>query len=242
MPSTQKTFRFATSGVVALIVVFGLGTGVFAYESPSVTEGHPLNFVKENVEKVEERFAQTPEARAKFHAKMSDRRLKEANRHKSNDKYRERLLEIASQELDLSLEEVKEQLKDEDTRKEIMEQLKESHVKHAPLFDKKEKEFKGKGIGPDVSEFRAELKELDLEPEEMREAMKQHMDELIAERLEKIKLENPEKYEEAVERAQKHKELQEKKRKAMKERVQNWREKVQDRRDQKPPAEPVQES
>jgi hypothetical protein len=241
MPTKQSTFRFATSGVVALLVVFGLGTGVFAYESPSVVEGHPLNFVKENVEKVEEKLARSPEARAKFHARMSDRRFKEAKRFKGDDSRKADFLEKASAELDLSLEELKVELKDEDARKEIMEKLKESGIKHAPLFDKKGKDFKGKGIGPDVSEFRAELKELELEPEEMHEAMKEHMDELLAERLEKIKLENPDKYDEAVERAAKHKDLQERKREYMKNRVQNWKEKVQDRKDQKPPA-PPQES
>ena len=142
MPTSQNTFRFAASGTIALLIVFGVSTGVFAYESPSVVEGHPLNFVKENLEKFQGKMARSPEAQAKFHANMMDRRFEEAENFKGNDARKEIFLEKASAELDLSLEDLKEKLGNEDTREEIMAQLKESSVKHAPLFDKKGKDYK----------------------------------------------------------------------------------------------------
>ena len=39
----SRSFRWSAVGLTALIVVFTMGTGVYAYESPEVVEGHPLS-------------------------------------------------------------------------------------------------------------------------------------------------------------------------------------------------------
>lgn len=70
-------FRFATVGLTSLVLVFTMGAGVYAYESPEVTEGHPLHFMKSGVERIQEGVSRSPEARTRFHARMMERRLEE---------------------------------------------------------------------------------------------------------------------------------------------------------------------
>lgn len=75
-------WRFALVGVASLVIVFGIGTGVYAYESPRIVEGHPLYFIKNKIERVEERTALTPAMRERFKKRMIERRLRE-ERYKS---------------------------------------------------------------------------------------------------------------------------------------------------------------
>ena len=68
--------RYAmVSAVVALVVV--LGTSTYAYASPAVAEGTPLYSLKTGIENIEGSLKQSPEARARFKAKITQRRIKE---------------------------------------------------------------------------------------------------------------------------------------------------------------------
>ncbi|MBI4592519.1 hypothetical protein HY733_03680 [Candidatus Uhrbacteria bacterium] len=69
--------RATAVGLASLVLFFTMGAGVYAYESPEVTEGHPLYFVKAGIETIRERTTVSPEARAEFHAQMMERRLAE---------------------------------------------------------------------------------------------------------------------------------------------------------------------
>lgn len=81
-PAPRSALRYALVGIASLVLVFGTGTGVYAYESPDVVDGHPLYFVKSAVEKVESRFAISPEQRDRHEQKMLRRRAGEASRHR----------------------------------------------------------------------------------------------------------------------------------------------------------------
>ncbi len=73
-------WRLATVPMAVLVLMFMMGTGVYAYESPSVSEGHPLFGVKRGMEEVQRAFiggVQGPEARVKFEAHMEERRIQE---------------------------------------------------------------------------------------------------------------------------------------------------------------------
>lgn len=66
--------------VTALAVIFLMGTGVYAYESPNVGEGHPLFPVKRGIEQVEGAFTKAvkgPQAAAKFDQWVEQRREQE---------------------------------------------------------------------------------------------------------------------------------------------------------------------
>ncbi len=127
--------RFVTVGVTSLALIFGTGTGVYAYNSPSVVEGNALYFVKQGIEGVEEQFAFSAEARAQFHLKMSRRRLDEAERHADKEPF-VNLLQEASTELGLSTQELNDQLKDPDTRDAILEELGEMNQRYTILLQR----------------------------------------------------------------------------------------------------------
>lgn len=76
IPAIQL-WRFALVGIVSIVIVFGIGTGVYAYESPRVIEGHPLYFIKNNLERVQERTAITSAMRERLKKRMIERRLRE---------------------------------------------------------------------------------------------------------------------------------------------------------------------
>lgn len=69
--------RFALVGITSFVIIFGIGTGVYAYESPKVVEGHPLYFIKNNIEQVQERTAITPVMRERLKKRMIERRMRE---------------------------------------------------------------------------------------------------------------------------------------------------------------------
>ncbi len=123
VPHPRPVFRFATVGALCLVLVFGMGTGVYAYESPDVVEGHPLYFMKQNMEKMEERMAPTSEARAEFHAKMYNRRMNEAERLVEQSDKISTVLESAAIELDQSVEELNTEVEVMPRRHKIIEKL-----------------------------------------------------------------------------------------------------------------------
>lgn len=123
VPQPRPVFRFATVGIASLVLVFGMGTGVYAYESPDVIEGHPLYFVKEKLERMEEKMAPTSEARAEFHAKMYNRRMNEAERLATQSDKISGVLESAAIELDQSVEELSTETEEMPRRKKVIERL-----------------------------------------------------------------------------------------------------------------------
>lgn len=123
VPAPRFAFRFAAVGMAVVVLVFGMGTGVYAYESPDVVDGHPLYFVKQKLEDVEGRFATSAEARAHFHAKMMERRMSEAERIAEDQERLGDVLESAADELDLSVEELTGGLEDHPRRQAIIERL-----------------------------------------------------------------------------------------------------------------------
>lgn len=70
----QAWFKWSMIGAVCLFVVSSLGTGVYAYNSPEVTENTPLYAVKQAIERLEEVTKFTPVAKEKFIKKEISRR------------------------------------------------------------------------------------------------------------------------------------------------------------------------
>lgn len=70
----HSAFRYAMVVVLAIVIVATGSTGVYAYSSPTVTEGTVLYPVKQQLEQVEARLQKTPEKKAAFLLKQIDRR------------------------------------------------------------------------------------------------------------------------------------------------------------------------
>lgn len=127
-------FRFAAAGFSALIVVFTMGTGVYAYESPEVVDGHPLYFVKSSLESAQEGLARTSEARAEFHARMMARRLEEGEHHLSRRPEQvEESLEAAADQLEQTVEEFAPRIQDPTLRAQMIEDLSIHNARYVEL-------------------------------------------------------------------------------------------------------------
>lgn len=84
--------RMFAVGIASIVLLFGMGTGVYAYGSPDVTEGHPLYSVKQGIENVEGRLAFSEEQKLRHQRKMVRRRIIEALRHADSPEQVERIL------------------------------------------------------------------------------------------------------------------------------------------------------
>lgn len=139
-------FRFAAVGLSAFIVVFTMGTGVYAYESEEVVDGHPLYFVKSSIESVEENLARTPEARAEFHSRMMARRISEGEHHLSREPERvEQALEAAADQLEMTVEEFTTDLQDAELRANMIEELSIHNARYVELSARVQKGEAEKG-------------------------------------------------------------------------------------------------
>jgi len=147
-------WKFATVGVCALALFVSTGMGVYAYESPDVSVGHPLFGLKRGIEQVEGQFARTPEDRARFHQRMMNRRMEEAERHLARPARAVRILEMAADELDMSLQEFTGNLRDPAVREQMLDELAAENERYAEVIER---------VGEHVREFRRE------KPEEFRE-------------------------------------------------------------------------
>lgn len=132
----QHAFRFAAVGMASLLVVLGGGTSAYAYSSDEVSDGHPLYPIKHGIEQIEGRFAATPEQRAEFHARMMQRRVSEAERLDQSKDQIPKILESAAAELDLSVDELKDDLRDPEQRKELLDQLSETNERYAEVLSR----------------------------------------------------------------------------------------------------------
>jgi hypothetical protein len=127
-------FRFAAAGLSALIIVFTMGTGVYAYESEEVVDGHPLYFVKSSIESVEEGFARTPEARAEFHSRMMARRISEGEHRLSRQPERvEESLEAAADQLEQTVQVFAPDVQDPELRAQMIEELSIHNARYVEL-------------------------------------------------------------------------------------------------------------
>jgi len=132
----QHAFRFAAAGIASLLVVFGTGTSVYAYSSPDVSDGHPLYPIKHGIEQIQERLALNPNQRAAFHADMMQRRMAEAERLDQTKEEIPKILESAAAELDLSVGELKADLRDPEQRNEVIDKLSETNERYADVLSR----------------------------------------------------------------------------------------------------------
>jgi len=128
---------------VVVLIAVGVGTSTYAYESPEVVEGHPLNFLKQNIENFEGKIKFSPEKKAEWHLKMQDRRLAEAEHFVNKNDFRKNLFEKGIGEMGQGLDEAK-RIKLKDKRQEMLEHISAMEQKHIEML---------RQIKPQLSEY-----------------------------------------------------------------------------------------
>ena len=126
--------RAGSVAMASLALFFTVGTGVYAYESPTVSEGHPLYFVKSGLESVRGGFARSPEERAAFHAEMMERRLEEGEYHLPVEPDQvPPVLDRAADEFEFTITALDEGVDDESTRQQMIDTLSIKRARYLEL-------------------------------------------------------------------------------------------------------------
>lgn len=135
--------RPATIIAVVVLIALGVGTGAYAYESPEVVEGHPLHFLKQNIENFEGKFKFSPEKKAEWHIKMQDRRMAEAEYFVNKNDFRKDLFEQGVGQMGQGLDEAK-RIELKTRRQEMLEHISVMEQKHVEMLQQ---------IKPQLSEY-----------------------------------------------------------------------------------------
>jgi len=133
----QVWFKWSMVGAACLLIVSSLGTGVYAYNNPEVTEDTPLYAVKQVIERLEEATKITPVAKEKFLKKEIFRREAEKKvmekRGQSLNKVEERInkledrLKIEKEQLNNKKDYIlKNNVEDQKSKKSALDHKKES--------------------------------------------------------------------------------------------------------------------
>jgi hypothetical protein len=171
MPARSRSFRISFASAVLILLALTTGTGVYAYESPGVTEGHFLHSIKQGAEQVEAVLAFSPERKVRYHAKMMDRRLKEAEHFIGNPEEVQMAVEQIASELGVTVEELKEMPPRPEIREQIIEILQSQNTRFEAIVEEFSQnpppEFQG--MGPLFHKMREEMHETGVSDEEMDE-------------------------------------------------------------------------
>ncbi len=114
----RRAFALPVATVGLFLVT---GVGAYAYESPTVTDGHLLYPVKQGCEHVEAAMQLSGEAQANFHARMMERRLAEAEVLWRIQRMQQANLQIVADEMENSLDALSEN--QEEANQPLLEQL-----------------------------------------------------------------------------------------------------------------------
>lgn len=141
-------FKFASVATAAILIACLVGTGVYAYNSPAVTEGTILYPLKQGLEKVEEITKTTPEAKVKFYLKKIERREAEkavlVRRQQKLDKIDAQISRVA-QKLETAKEQLeKVEVKDKTLRPKIQERLQKVLEQRRNNLEKREEKLQEK--------------------------------------------------------------------------------------------------
>lgn len=120
--TTTWRYAFAAS---ALAVIVLLGTSTYAYASSAVTEGDALYPLKTKIENVEGSFKTSPEAQARFHAKLLRRRMQEmAHQLNHHEPLPPQAIDTLAQALNMSVAELHDLRQDESGRQLVKTEVK----------------------------------------------------------------------------------------------------------------------
>lgn len=108
----------------AVLIILGIGSGAYAYESPNVVEGHFLNPLKQGIENLEGKLKFSAEQKAKWHLKMQERRLAEGEFFVQKKEFNKKLFEKGLQEMGQGFDEMKN-IAEPDKREQMFKKFSE---------------------------------------------------------------------------------------------------------------------
>lgn len=137
------------AAIIAMVVLIAIsaGTSAFAYESPEVVEGHPLHFIKKNIENFEGKLKFSPEKKIQHHLKMKDRRMEEGKHFMGKNDFRKKIFEKGIKEIPYSLEEARK-ISSEEARKKMLYFISQSEEEQIEMLMK---------LKPELSEYSQEV-------------------------------------------------------------------------------------
>ena len=120
----------------AMALVVTMGTGTYAYASPSVTNQSMLYPVKRGLESIESRFHGDPEGCASFHVRMMERRIEEGEEQmRVNDVDVDSLTDIA-EEMHVSVSQVAEMKEAFERRQALLVRLQAERERYEYLLNR----------------------------------------------------------------------------------------------------------
>lgn len=120
----------------AMALVVTMGTGTYAYASPSVTNQSMLYPVKRGIESIEARFYGDAESSASFHVRMMERRIEEGEEQmRVSDVDDDALNEIA-EEMHLSVSQVAEMKEALERRQDLLVRLQAERDRYEHLLNR----------------------------------------------------------------------------------------------------------
>lgn len=144
----RPTFKWATAGVLTVLVATSFGTGVYAYNNPEVTEGTAFYPIKQALEQVEEAATVTPEGKAKLYLKKIQQREAEKvvmeRRHQKVEKV-DRRIKLTEDKLEKNNERLeKVKIKDETLKLQVKERLENRLEKQKENLEKRGQNLQNK--------------------------------------------------------------------------------------------------
>lgn len=127
--------RFVAMPIAGMAVVTLMGTGTFAYASADVNSTHVLYPTKIAIENVESVFHRSPESKARYHARMMERRIDEGEAMLRNKKtVAVSGFDQISVQYDKAIDVVEESVENTEDREIVMAYLKTSNVRYLHLM------------------------------------------------------------------------------------------------------------
>lgn len=112
-------WKLATVPALALVVILMTGTGVYAYESPAVSDGHPLYPLKQGIEQIHHAvFVHSSDDEEHFQQWVTERRMLEIR-----IKARQLPVELRSQIMELKASIEAQDLSEEEKRQLFREEV-----------------------------------------------------------------------------------------------------------------------
>jgi hypothetical protein len=131
---------------VVVLIAISAGTSAYAYDSPEVVEGHPLHFIKKNIENFEGKLQFSPMKKVQWHLKIQDRRMEEAKHFMGKNDFRKKIFEKGMKEIPPCLDEARK-IFPEDVRQKMLYFISQSEEEQIAMLMK---------LKPELSEYSQE--------------------------------------------------------------------------------------
>lgn len=172
--SWQRAFAIP---LAALLLFVTMGTGVYAYSSPEVTEDSTFYPLKRGMEAIEEKFNKSPEAVTRFHAKMLQRRIAEGEVMLQRGNITKEQLNVIADTLGVTVDDIIEAKNNPDSREELRQEIINNIDTQNERFNHLiDRASQLNGLGNKLEHIRVRIDDSDLTQEEKRALFPRHFE------------------------------------------------------------------